>query len=466
MSLTNPSESEHWLSRWLTNPYEMVLRTLGQTDEPSLNPQPSDPAEPPSSDTAPLNTQPDTPPQSATPNVAQPSVALLIDGENCASSVAAQVVAKAKEFGDVRVRRVYANWTIGSTRSWIDPIARYAIQPIHHEPTTTGKNATDILLTIDAMDLLHSHAIDCFCLVASDSDYTPLIHRLRAAQRTVVLIGRTQTLPSLVQMSNVFISLEDLTESPAPTKATPAPAVAPPPPAKTTPAPAVAPPPPAKTTPAPAVAPPPAKADPTPAIAPPKQTTVSPTATKVGSPQPSVSQPKEMSSIEPILIAVWEEVQRVRGTVSLSNFINAIKQLHPHLKPEGYGHAKFAQLIKQRNDLFRLEPDSQNPSHMMVLRTQPTPTQATPSAPTTPPKPTKKAAPSRIRTLLEQAWQQAPKENGWMTMSTIGQQLKQIDPKFTSKQYGHSRLTLLLQAHTDLFELKKVNAGQYRLRKK
>ncbi|NTV64300.1 MAG: NYN domain-containing protein [Oscillochloris sp.] len=432
----NPNES--WFTRWVATPYQVMLRTLGQA--PDLAP-----GEPSAEllDRAEACAPEGATPGSATGRATAPSVALLIDGENCAPSVAAHVLAKAGEFGTVRVRRVYANWAAASTRGWLEPVARHAIQPIHHEPTTTGKNATDILLTIDAMDLLHGGAIDCFCIVASDSDYTPLVARLRAAQRTVVVIGRAQTLPALVQMSSVFLTLEELTGVPAlpspPPKVTPHTPAAAPPSAAPAPKPAKA----------AAPAPKPAKAPaPTPKLA--KAPAPTPKPAKAAAPVSKPAKaPAGVVDVGPLLIAVWEGVRQARGTVSLSNFVNELKRLHPELQPQTYGHTRLAQLIKQRDDLFTIQQDGGNPSHQIVLRALRSPVAPQQSA---------------VRALLESAWQQAPKQDGWLPMTALGQQLKQLDPAFTPKQHGYARLGLLIQAHPDLFELRQRSAGQYDLR--
>jgi uncharacterized protein (TIGR00288 family) len=432
----NPNES--WFTRWVATPYQVMLRTLGQA--PDLAP-----GEPPAEllDRAERCAPEGVTPGSATARAAAPAVALLIDGENCAPGVAAHVLAKAGEFGTVRVRRVYANWATASTRGWLEPVARHAIQPIHHEPTTTGKNATDILLTIDAMDLLHGGAIDCFCIVASDSDYTPLVARLRAAQRTVVVIGRAQTLPSLVQVSSVFLSLEELTGSPElpspPPRVVPHTLTAAPPSAAPAPKPAKA----------PAPTPKPAKA-PAPAPKPVKAAAPAPKPAKAAPPTPKPAKaPAGIADVGPLLIAVWEGVCQARGTVSLSNFVNELQRLHPELQPQTYGHTRLAQLIKKRDDLFTIQQDVDNPSHQIVLRAARV-----------------SAAPDRraVRALLESAWQQAPKQDGWLPMNALGHQLKQLDPAFTPKQHGYARLGLLLQAHPDLFELRQRSGGQYDLR--
>lgn len=135
-------------------------------------------------------------------------VALLIDGENCPATYAEQVMCHlAHEHGAIVARRVYANWSLPNNYSWIEPVARYNLRPIHHGRVATNKNAIDILLTVEAMELLYQEQITCFYLAASDSDYTPLLNRLRAAGAEVIVIGNGHTSDSLKEAGNRFIPL-------------------------------------------------------------------------------------------------------------------------------------------------------------------------------------------------------------------------------------------------------------------
>ncbi|MFN3372268.1 MAG: NYN domain-containing protein [Chloroflexus sp.] len=135
-------------------------------------------------------------------------VALLIDGENCPATYAEQVMRHlAHEHGAIMARRVYANWSLPNNYSWIEPVVRYNLRPIHHGRVATNKNAIDILLTVEAMELLYQEQITCFYLAASDSDDTPLVNRLRAAGAEVIVIGNGQTSDSLKEACNRFIPL-------------------------------------------------------------------------------------------------------------------------------------------------------------------------------------------------------------------------------------------------------------------
>lgn len=349
----------------------------------------------------------------AAPPSAGPGVALLIDGENCSPELAAAALEVAGRFGIVRVRRVYANWAAANHRGWLDVVARYQLEPIHHARTVAGKNATDIALVVDAMDLLHAGEIACFCLFASDSDYTPLVERLRAANRMVIGLGRATTASALTQACSVFLTLEG-SAAPVLTPTSKASGTAT------------------------------AKAQARRAVAanggvhPPQP---------AASPAPPPAAPPAPVDPGPILLAAWETVAQTRGEVSLSNLVLEIQRSAPTLTPRDYGHTRLAQLIKQCTDLFVIQPDAANPGHQLVRRVG-----AKPSGRET------------IERLLLAAWERAPKQDGWLFTGILGQHLKQLDPDFDPKTYGHARLGLLLQAHADLFELRQRSKGQYDVR--
>ncbi len=136
-------------------------------------------------------------------------VALLIDGENCAAVYATSALKIAGQQGRLVVQRVYANWSRSSNQAWIEPVARYQLQPVHHDQVSTSKNATDILLVVDAMDMLYSQSIDTFCLVTGDSDYTPLVKRLRKAGKEVIVIGNERSADALKAVSSRFILITE-----------------------------------------------------------------------------------------------------------------------------------------------------------------------------------------------------------------------------------------------------------------
>lgn len=135
---------------------------------------------------------------------------MLIDGDNAGHSSLKQIFEEVSRYGDVTVRRAYGDWTTPDLANWRPVMLAHAIQPIQQWRYTTGKNATDSALIIDAMDILYSGTVQGFCVVSSDSDYTRLCTRIRESGLFVMGIGRATTPESLVKACNVFVYVENL----------------------------------------------------------------------------------------------------------------------------------------------------------------------------------------------------------------------------------------------------------------
>ena len=140
-------------------------------------------------------------------------IALLVDGDNAQPSLIELILTEVSKHGSITTRRIYGDWTTPQMSGWKQVLQTYAIQPIQQFRYTVGKNATDSALIIDAMDLLHVGAVDGFCIVSSDSDYTRLATRIREEGLFVMGIGRRQTPSSLVNACEVFVYTENLTVS-------------------------------------------------------------------------------------------------------------------------------------------------------------------------------------------------------------------------------------------------------------
>jgi hypothetical protein len=137
-------------------------------------------------------------------------VAVLIDADNVAADLLDPVLQEAARYGRPTIRRVYGNWTGTELQGWKKLLHEHALQPVQQFAYVPGKNATDTALIIDAMDILHGHQAQVFCLVSSDSDYTRLAMRLREAGKTVVGMGRAQTPRSFVRACDRFVALDTL----------------------------------------------------------------------------------------------------------------------------------------------------------------------------------------------------------------------------------------------------------------
>ena len=139
-----------------------------------------------------------------------PRLAVLIDGDNTTPMIIEALLAEISKYGSATVERVYGDWTTPNRRGWKEVVNAHAIQPIQQFAYTTGKNATDSALIIDAMDLLYTGNLDGFCLVSSDSDFTKLASRLRESGKTVYGFGEPRTPHSLVAACDKFVYLDVL----------------------------------------------------------------------------------------------------------------------------------------------------------------------------------------------------------------------------------------------------------------
>lgn len=143
--------------------------------------------------------------------VKTPLLAVLIDAENASAKIADALFKEIATIGEAAARRIYGDFSSPQMRSWTEVLARYAIQAQQNFANTKGKNAGDISLVIDAMDLLHSGRFDGFCLVSSDSDFTRLASRIREQGADVFGFGEHKTPESFRQACTRFIYTENLT---------------------------------------------------------------------------------------------------------------------------------------------------------------------------------------------------------------------------------------------------------------
>jgi len=146
-------------------------------------------------------------------------LAVLIDADNARPAITEGLLAEVAKYGTAHVKRAYGDWTGTSLKGWKDQLLAQSIQPIQQFAYTSGKNATDAAMVIDAMDLLYSGRFDGFCIVSSDSDFTRLAARIRESGLTVYGFGERKTPKPFVAACDKFIYIENLiyTESPTAT---------------------------------------------------------------------------------------------------------------------------------------------------------------------------------------------------------------------------------------------------------
>lgn len=140
----------------------------------------------------------------------QKKLAVLIDADNAQASIIKLLLDEIAKYGIASVKRIYGNWTTPQLQPWKDVLLAHSIIPVQQFNYTTGKNATDSALIIDAMDLLHDGNLDGFCIVSSDSDYTRLASRIRESGLTVYGFGEKKTPKPFVDACDKFTYTEIL----------------------------------------------------------------------------------------------------------------------------------------------------------------------------------------------------------------------------------------------------------------
>ena len=146
---------------------------------------------------------------------AKPRVALLIDADNAPASKIDLILNELSTFGETSIRRAYGNWKKAELKGWEDVLHERAIRPIQQFDYSKGKNASDMAMVIDALDLLYTDSPDAFGIVSSDADFTPLVMHLRAKGAAVYGFGARKTPEPFVNACSRFLFLDKLPEASA-----------------------------------------------------------------------------------------------------------------------------------------------------------------------------------------------------------------------------------------------------------
>jgi hypothetical protein len=240
-------------------------------------------------------------------------LAVLIDADNAQAAVIEGLLAEIARFGEATVKRIYGDFTAPASSSWKKVLQRYAIKPVQQFAYTTGKNATDSTLIIDAMDLLYTRKFDGFCLITSDSDFTGLAMRLREEGLTVLGFGEKKTPEAFRNACHKFVFTEVLRSSTA-------------------------------------------------AELPPESTQQSsPPQTSPEEREPKVEFPKKF-----VLTALEQSVDDT-GWAHLGTFGSYLTKLQPDFDPRLYGYKKLSDLVKAKKDLFVTEERQAPGANQKVL---------------------------------------------------------------------------------------------------
>lgn len=153
-------------------------------------------------------------------------IALLIDADNVSHTKVAAIISELSKYGTPNIRRAYGDWTSNQLSGWKNKLHEFAIRPIQQFSYTSGKNATDISLVIEAMELLYTQQLDGFAIASSDADFTPLVMHLKASGHEVYGFGERKTPDPFVNACTTFLYLDTLgaeapDEPPAPARPAP-----------------------------------------------------------------------------------------------------------------------------------------------------------------------------------------------------------------------------------------------------
>ncbi len=254
----------------------------------------------------------------------QRRLAVLIDADNAQPAVIDGLLKEVARYGVASVKRIYGDFTSNQQTQWKKALLKHSIQPVQQFAYTSGKNATDSSLIIDAMDLMYTRRFDGFCLVSSDSDFTRLAQRLREEGLTVFGFGERKTPDAFVQACDKFVYTEVL-RAEKPEAAAPAKKAA-----KATK--------PAKS----GVAPAPAPA--TPAAA---------AVAAVGA-KPKGSEPLPVD----LVLQAIEEASDEQGWAHLGSVGSYLNKVRPDFDPRLYGKKKLSDLLRQHPRHFAMEERS------------------------------------------------------------------------------------------------------------
>jgi hypothetical protein len=256
----------------------------------------------------------------------QPHLAVLIDADNAQVAAIEGLLAEVAKYGVASVKRIYGDFTSTRLQSWKQVLLKHSINPVQQFAYTSGKNATDSSLIIDAMDLMYTGRFDGFCLVSSDSDFTRLAQRLRETGLTVYGFGERKTPDAFVQACDKFIYTEVLRRTVAPTTA-------------------------------PRTAPAKAGRKAAPAAA--KSTTSAAAARTAAEPLPRA-----------LIAQAIEEASDDEGWAGLGAVGSYLTKLRPDFDPRLYGKKKLSELIKAHPKWFELQERGDPSSPTIYVRSR------------------------------------------------------------------------------------------------
>ncbi len=249
----------------------------------------------------------------------QRKIAVLIDGDNALPSSIENLLKKISKLGVLLIRRAYGDWAASNMSSWKDIERTCSVQLIQQSRYIAGKNATDMAILIDAMDILYSGKVDTFCLVSSDSDFTPLAIRLRDEGCQVIGVGNEKTNEAFINACTQFITTNSLTVASEETSITELP-----------------------------------KSAPTPVV---KMAIKMAKTTQIIKVTKALKAPKVLNPVS-LLKKAYQVAPQEDGWVYLGQLGHSLHQLDAGFKPSKYGQSTLGKLVRSYPDLFEVKGDN------------------------------------------------------------------------------------------------------------
>tara|TARA_R110002051_G_scaffold37648_1_gene80650 strand:- start:13270 stop:14967 length:1698 start_codon:yes stop_codon:yes gene_type:complete len=351
------------------------------------------------------------------------SIAVLIDADNASAKNIGLILQEIAKLGHITCKKIYGDWGNARIKSWQEALLKYAIDPMQQFAYVKGKNATDIGLVIEAMDLLYSDKYDCFCLISSDSDFTSLAVRIRQDSVKVFGFGNRSTVDAFTKACDSFYYIEDLLPTPTITK-------------------------------------------------------TQDISNKTNAPNEKTIQ----NGMNGISVKEWD-ASRLKCDTKLLNSLRAsiinhpktkderwlnfglvshgMKKHYPDFNPQNYGYTKLAEVVKnidlfemkvEKTTLYVRETKSSTVPLVAKIITKPN-TSNTATQWTT----KKLQAQTQLITVLDKLIKEDPKsDKGWSNISYLASQIKQHHIDIKLDKYGYKKFSDLIDA-LELYKTRRAN---------
>ena len=328
-------------------------------------------------------------------------LAFLVDGDNASATLIEEMLAEASKYGSVIIRRVYGNWTGGGQVSnWKAKLKEFALTPYQQFPNISNrhvtKNATDIALIIDAMDILHDGIVKGFVIVSSDSDYTSLAIKIREHGLFVIGIGRKETHDSFRRACDVFVSTENLGK---------------------------------------------------------EQDDSDEGAKEKDRPRGQRKQRPVRDALE-LLNRAFDSAVNDDGRALNGDIGAALRRLDPGFDTRTYGKPSLLNLIEELDDVFEVERFDRGAIYVQRKGEKKGPEEERTKEAA--PEPTCARPPEEAIPLMNRAYEASEKaSDGWVDTFKLFKTARKIDPSFDSSLYGKEKISHLLEALPSHFVLNR-----------